>query len=271
MSNEELVAAIQTGQTELIPQLWNNVEKLISWRANRFLAALSASNQCHGIEVGDLINSSYFAVLAAINSYDSEKSLFSTWLLKYLKSVFAEVCGYRTERQRRDPLRYAVSIDTPLGDADSDTIGDLFADPSAEMMFQNTEEAVFREQLHRALDDTISKLPDLQATVIRSHYWEQQTLEEIGVALGKSTERIRQLEQKAIRTMRMPLLCNQLDDFVERHTPYYLHVGPQEYQRTRTSAPEKIVLLRERLRNERKMQYDNKRMVRTLPHPNGNI
>ena len=252
MSNEELVAAIQAGQTELLPQLWENVEKLILWRANRLLSMLSAAGLCHGVESGDLVNSGYFAVLAAVKTYEPGQRKFSSWLLQYLQTAFAEATGYRTEKQRSDPLRYALSMDMPLEDEDGDTLGDLQADPAAKIPFENVDAEIFHGQLRNALEEVISELPNIQAEIIRRHYWEQQTLEEIGEEVGKSTERIRQLEEQAIRTMRTPQNYNQLESFVDRRTPYYLHVGPQEFQRTHTSSTEKIVMLRERVRKERK-------------------
>ena len=252
MSNEELVAAIQAGQMELLPHLWENVEKLILWRANRLLSMLSAAGLCHGVESGDLVNSGYFAVLAAVKTYEPGQRKFSSWLLQYLQTAFAEATGYRTEKQRSDPLRYALSMDIPLEDEDGATLGDLQADPAATIPFENVDAEIFRGQLRNALDEAISNLPDIQALVIRRHYWDQQTLEEIGEEVGKSTERLRQLEEQAIRTMRTPQNHNQLESFVDRRTPYYLHVGPQEFQRTHTSSTEKIVMLRERVRKERK-------------------
>lgn len=255
MSNEELVAAIQAGQTELLQQLWENVEKLISWRANRFLAMLSTAGLCHGVESGDLINSGYFALLAAVKTYKPGQSKFSFWLLQHLQTAFAEATGYRTEKQRSDPLRYALSMDMHLEDEDGDTLGDLQADPAATIPFENVDAEIFRGQLRNALEDAISDLPDIQAVIIRRHYWEQQSLEEIGTVVGKSTERVRQLEENGIRTLRTLPHMEALDLFLERKTPYYLQVGPQEFQRTHTSATEKIVLLRERIREERKIHY----------------
>lgn len=251
MSIEELVSKIQRGQIELLPQLWENTEKLIFWHANRFLAAISALNCCRGIETDDLVNSGYFALLAAVKTYDPIHGKFSTWLGLYLKTAFADATGYRTERQRKDPLRNALSLDTPLDDEDSDVIGDLQADPAATVPFEDVDEEIYLHQLHQVLDETISQLPAVEADILRRHYWEQQTLEDISVVIGRSTERVRQLEEKAIRTMRTPPHINHLEDFVERQTPYYLHVGPQEFQRTHISATEKIVLLRERIREER--------------------
>lgn len=252
MSNEELVAAIQAGETERIPQLWENVEKLVCWLANRTLAAISAVNLCRGIEAGDLINSGYFALLAAIKTYDPSQGQFASWLRLYLKTAFAETTGYRTEKQRNDLLCRALSLDTPLEDENGDVIGDLQADPAADVPFENVDDAIYRRQLHQVLDETIERLPAVQAEIIRRHYWEQQTLEEIGAVVGKSTERVRQLEERAIRTLRTPPHIENLEVFLERQTPYYLHVGPQEFQRTHTSATEKIVMLRERIREERK-------------------
>lgn len=252
MSNEEMVAAIQAGQTELLPQLWENIEKLISWRANRFLAMLHAADLCHDIESGDLINSGYFAVLAAVKTYNPEQSKFTSWLLQYLQTAFAEATGYRTEKQRSDPLRYALSMDMHLEDEDGDTLGDLQADPAATILFEDVDECIYRHQLHKVLEETISQLPGVEADILRRHYWDQQTLESISVVIGRSIERIRQLEEKAIRTMRTPSYSSNLEAFLERQTPYHLHVGSQEFQRTHTSATEKIVLLRERMREERK-------------------
>lgn len=264
MSNEELVAEIQTGRTELVELLWENVEKLISWRAHRFLSILSATGLCHGVEIGDLINTGYFAVLAAVKTYDPEKGKFSSWLILYLKNAFAEATGYRTEKQRGDPLRYALSMDAPLEDEDGDTVGDLQADPAATIPFENVDDAIFYGQLRQALEKAISELPATQAEVIRRRYWDRQTLEEIGEAIGKSTERIRQLEDNAILAMRMPPHSNQLETFVEQRTPYYLHIGSREFQRTHTSATEKIVFLREKLKKEGKWKYDSKRMVKPV-------
>ena len=252
MSNEELVQAIQAGHTELIPQLWDNVEKLIAWRANRFLAAISATGLCHSVETGDLVNSGFFALLAAVKTYDPAQGKFTSWICQYLKAAFAETTGYRTEKQRNDPLRYALSLDIPLDDEDGDTIGDLYADSAATISFENVEAEVFRDQLRHALEEVISGLPEVQAEILRRHYWEQQTLEDIGAEIGKSTERVRQLEERAIRMLQTQPFRESLDTFLERQTSYYLRVGPQEFQRTHTSATEKIVLLRERIREERK-------------------
>ena len=252
MSNEELVAAIQAGQTELLSQLWGSVEKLISWRAICFLAMLSAAGLCHGVESDDLINSGYFAVLAAVKTYDPSRCKFSHWFMVYLKTAFADATGYRTEKQKHDPLRYALSIDAPLDDTDSDTLGDLQADPSATIPFEDVDTAIFGDQLHHALEEVISELPEVQAEIIRRHYWDQQTLEEIAASIGKSTERIRQLEERAIRTMRTPPYCDGLENFVEQRTNYYARVGIAEFRRIHTSATERIVFDRERLRRERK-------------------
>lgn len=252
MSNEELVAAIQAGEMELIPRLWENVEKQVAWHANRTLAAMAVANCCRGIEAGDLINSGFFALLAAVKTYDPAQGKFASWLCLYLKTAFAEAAGYRTERQRSDPLCYAVSLDTPLDDEGGDVVGDLQADPTANVPFENVDEAIYRCQLHQVLDETIERLPAVQAEIIRRHYWGQQTLEEIGAEVGKSTERVRQLEGNGIRALRTPPHRETLDLFLERQTPYYLRVGSQEFQRTHISATEKIVLLRERMREERK-------------------
>lgn len=56
MSNEELVAAIQGGAVELMGQLWEQVEGLVSWKANHIMTALEGCGG-RGVEFEDLYQS----------------------------------------------------------------------------------------------------------------------------------------------------------------------------------------------------------------------
>ena len=52
MSNEELVAAIQSGEDRM-GELWAQVEKLVMWKAHRVMTALDGRG---GVEFDDLFN-----------------------------------------------------------------------------------------------------------------------------------------------------------------------------------------------------------------------
>lgn len=261
MSNEELAARIQAGETNLMEDLWEQVAGLVKWAARRIMPALGNRG---GVELDDLIQSGYLALVAAVASYAPDNGSFSSWLMYYLKTAFAQASGYRTEKQRNDPLRFAVSLEAPLGDEDGNTVGDLQADPTSAAPFEAVEERVFREQLRQVLDSVLDQLPPQQAQTIRGRYFDGSTLDELAADMGKSLERIRQLEANGLDRLREPQLRKQLEDFLEIRTPYFLHVGPTAFHRTGESSVEKIVFLRERLRARIRGLDNDERTIDTL-------
>lgn len=62
MSNEELVAVIQAGASERMGELWQQVERLVSWKVSRVMTALNGRG---GVEFEDLYHSGYPAMVAA--------------------------------------------------------------------------------------------------------------------------------------------------------------------------------------------------------------
>ena len=92
MSNEELVAAIQAGEDRMC-ELWEQVDGLVKWKAKQVMTALDG--RC-GVDFDDLYQSGYPALVAAVDSYNPESGVFSTWFLYSLNTAFAEATGFRT-------------------------------------------------------------------------------------------------------------------------------------------------------------------------------
>lgn len=102
MTNEELVALIQAGERDRLPELWDQVERFVASRANRLLIAIGPDKAAlAGVEFGDLYNSGYFALVTAADSYKPEAgALFITWFALRLKSAFVNQQGrYPPESQ----------------------------------------------------------------------------------------------------------------------------------------------------------------------------
>lgn len=243
---EDIVLRVQNGETDLMPELWENVHAFIAWRARRLLSAIENRR---GVEVDDLVNSGYFALLDAIRTYRRDESGFLSWLSIHLRNSFSATTGFRTQAQKNDTLRFSVSLSLPLDDESGDTLGDILADPGVDGQFEAVEQKIYIEQLRSALLDVVDKLPPQQADTIRHRYFEGQTYAEIGKGLEVSTSRAQQLEDEALRKLRSPEAIKRLESFVDSRTPYFLPVGPPEFQRNHTSSVETIVFLRERLRN----------------------
>ena len=111
-------------------------------------------------------------------------------------------------RDVRDVLRFAqmpVSLEKPVGDEDDSELGDFVADEDVLEPFEEAQEQLQREGVHRALDS----LPERERQVLELRYGlsgtEPLTLEEVGQAFGVTRERIRQIENNTLNKLkRMP-------------------------------------------------------------------
>lgn len=256
MTNEELVALIQAGERNRLPELWEQVERFVAWKASKLLIALGPDNAASaGVEFDDLYNSGYIALVDAVESYRHEgECKFTTWLAFHLKNTFAKTGGWRGktgDRQKAlDSLnrKSTRSMDAPVtggaDDGDKAAFGDFIPDPSAAQAFQNVEEQLYQEQLHAALERALDTLEADEEATIRARYYQGRTLEETG-------PQARKLESHALVKLRRPQVRRELEQFIEQRTPYYLRVGVQTFQNTWESAVERILFMREQMREKR--------------------
>lgn len=208
MTNEELAAAIQSGETERMAELWAGVENLVKWKANRILNALSAPVD---VEFDDLCNAGYIALTKAVPTYKADSGAFSTWFMFYLQRAFAEATGYRKGKQKRDPLHTALSLDAPLQDADGLTLADsLAADTDMET---EVIASMQQSELRRELESILQQIGGTGAQVMRLRYFENMPYERIAAALHISIAQARQEGNKAMARLREP-------DIIERLRPF---------------------------------------------------
>lgn len=242
MTNEELVAKIQAGAVEGMVRLWEQIEKLVKWKATRVINALAGRG---GVEFDDLYQCGYLAMVAAVDSYSPEKGKFSAWFVLHLKTAFAEVTGYRTQAGRNDPLNTAVSLDMPLSD-DGALFGDLIPDKQAADTLAAVEEREFQEQLKATMEDVLSDVPEQHRDVLRLRYWDNMTLEAAGERQGISRNQVRQLESKAIRTLRRPENKKRLLPFYDFNV--YSGASLGAYRASGMSVQERYLLFEEKKR-----------------------
>lgn len=209
MDNEELAAAIQRGEREKLPQLWARVERFVLKHAHRWALALDGAG---GITADDLAQAGYLAMAAAVGRFDPEAGgAFMTVLWYQLKQEFTQAAGLRTQRERKDPLRLAASLDIPATDEeDGEPLEALIADPQAEQDFETIE----AKQLHDALENALHSLKVVQLAVIRCRYYLDMTQQQTALALGMERSEARTAEQRALRILRHPSNSRALLPFV---------------------------------------------------------
>lgn len=263
MSNEELVAEIQAGATERMGELWEQVAGLVKWKAKHIMSALDLRGNPCGVEFEDLYQSGYIAMVEAVHYYNPESGIaFSTCLINRLKTVFAEATGYRTQRGRNEPLNTAFSLDKPLADeSDGSLFGDFIPDPKAAATMLSIEERLWQEQLQEALEAALASLPEKYADVLRLRYYQGLTLAEVGEIRGTAAERIRQMENKAIRQLQKPSIACHLRPFYD--FDFYCGTGLGAFQHTGMSIQERYLVLeegrKERAEQRRKEQEEKRR------------
>lgn len=186
MTNEELVALIQAGEWDRLPELWEQVERFVALQANRLLHAMGPDRAAlAGVEFGDLYNSGYFALVDAAERYDPEAGAkFITFFAMRLKSYFSDTTGFRLARQRKDPLNSSKSLDARLkeGDEDSGAFGDFIPDPKAAQALQDVEDGIQRDYTRQAVRQALEQLPTEERLAIKAYYYEGQTVKASGGA-----------------------------------------------------------------------------------------
>ena len=186
MTNEELVALIQAGERDRLPELWEQVERFVALQANRLLHAMGPDRAAlAGVEFGDLYNSGYFALVDAAERYDPEAGAkFITFFAMRLKSYFSDTTGFRLARQRKDPLNNAKSLDARLkeNDEDSGAFGDFIPDPKAAQALQAVEDTIQRDYTRQAVRQALEQLPTEERLAIKAYYYEGLTVKASGGA-----------------------------------------------------------------------------------------
>lgn len=109
-----------------------------------------------------------------------------------------------------DMAQATTSLDLAVDDDGETTMGDLIADSSVENPYQN----MVKEANTQIVEAVLATLSNKEADILRMRFGigadKPMTLEEVGQHYGVTRERIRQVENKAIRKLRNPLRANML-------------------------------------------------------------
>lgn len=212
-SNEDLVVAIQSGAVELIPTLWRQVERFVRVRSNRVMTVIE--NRAD-LDTDDLYQCGFFAMLKAVDGFDSERGSFIALLALCLKTEFSEATGLRG---RKEPCVHAVSLSQPIGEDEDGELGDRTEDPTGRAALAAVDRKVWREQLHAALEAVLSELPDYQADLLRRRFYDGATLEAIAGETGKPLQTISAQIIRALRSIRRSEHGRALVEFLEGGRP----------------------------------------------------
>ncbi|MDD9954606.1 MAG: RNA polymerase sigma factor RpoD [Anaerolineaceae bacterium] len=116
----------------------------------------------------------------------------------------------RIQRISQEPM----SLDSPVGEEDSSTLGDFIPDEETAGPVDAASRQLLREQMQTAL----GVLSEREREVLERRYGlldgRARTLEEVGHEFRVTRERIRQIEARALRKLRHPSRSRQLRDYL---------------------------------------------------------
>jgi RNA polymerase primary sigma factor len=112
--------------------------------------------------------------------------------------------------------QYIPSLDLPVGDDGDHNLGSS--------LLENGEASALDDAHHREMKDrlreVVNALPSYREREIINMRFGlgdgySYTLEQVGVVFSVTRERIRQIEGKALRTLRRPNICQDLVEFLD--------------------------------------------------------
>jgi RNA polymerase nonessential primary-like sigma factor len=116
-------------------------------------------------------------------------------------------------RKLLEQTRHPLSLDVKVGSEQDTELADLIE--SGEEL---PEDGVTQTLLRDSLEGLLAELGSRERTIVEMRFGlkggEAQTLAEIGRTLNLSRERVRQIEVKALRTLRKPRAKEQVRDFL---------------------------------------------------------
>jgi RNA polymerase primary sigma factor len=131
-------------------------------------------------------------------------------------SEIAEAMGVSSEKiqQLFKDARFPLSLDMPMSVEGDSVLGDYLEDHES----PDPGEVATLSLLAQQLDQALALLPPREAQILKLRYGlangEVHTLREVGLKIGVTRERIRQIEAKAISRLRSPVIQNKLRSYL---------------------------------------------------------
>ena len=244
MTNEELAERIKAGQSELMADLWNNCHKLLFFLMDRELTSEKLEQTArHGIEVEDLRQEMYFALVEAVKGFNPDAGLrFTTYLDYPVKNAINKALGLRGGSSAHDPLNSCTSIDAPVKSDEDDgaTVGDFIGDPDSDQAFEEIAEQDYLKKLRADLERALRELPEQLEQTLRKRYFEGKTLDDVAEGQGISRQTVSNNEYSALLQLReTQILQSYRSEIIDR---YSYSTGLQSFKNHNfTSSVELIV------------------------------
>jgi RNA polymerase primary sigma factor len=159
------------------------------------------------VHMFDLVGKVKRAIHSLVQEYGREPTIAEIARL-------LEIAAAQVETAMRC-MRQPVSLESPVGQDDGATLGDMLEDRRAPSPFEGATQARLADQTERLLET----LTPREARVLRMRFGfgekGEHTLEEVGAQFSVTRERVRQIEAKALERLRHGGRSQHLKSFIK--------------------------------------------------------
>lgn len=205
MTNEQLAVLIKNNKNnKYISELWENVEKLMYFKANKYYYAMTDKFKAYGIDIVDLNQELYFAFLNAINNYDPHKNFkFVTILEFYIKNTINSI--FNKAKNKNNPLNNSESLDNSISNSDDIGFFEIIADEN-----NNIQKAIEENSKAEIVRNEVNKLGEKQKKIIKLYYFHNKNDCEISQKLKTSSSNIFQIRRTALAKLKKSPILNYI-------------------------------------------------------------
>jgi RNA polymerase primary sigma factor len=112
-------------------------------------------------------------------------------------------------------IKKPISLETPIGEEEDSRLGDFIEDKEV----ISPQEAAISSNLAKQTQNVLSTLDKREEKIVRMRFGigekQDHTLEEVGQDFDLTRERIRQIEEKALRKLKHSSRADKLRSFIE--------------------------------------------------------
>lgn len=214
---EEIVESIQSGRVDLLPILWEHVERIATsavWKIWKSNAGVQAGAKAKGIDVDDLLQESYFAFLEAVEQHDATNGWSFTTRLWVCTADKVHSLTERRSGDQNESTEKAIA-----GEDGALTIGATIKDEKAEAAFESIVQTEYWASVRDDLEHCVDELPANMSSLIRWCYFDEKNAKDWAQQTGVSEYAAGRLRKKALALLsKAERLQEYRQDIIERYS-----------------------------------------------------
>lgn len=203
MTNEILVIKIQSGETDLMPTLWEQVERFTNQQAAKFYYKHAERCASMGVELEDLQQEAFLGIYKAVEQYNADKGVkFLTYAGYHLMKRFSSALKMnRAEGRRPTPM----SLDETMAVNDNGeavNLLNILPDQTAEEELEEVIERVYMDNANTILQRALDCLPVAQRETAINCFGYGLSYAEYGRQRNANRATTRQSGERALKNLR---------------------------------------------------------------------